>query len=118
MGSIRGQREDAAASCHNEFQAKMSSTAALRYSIKLANSEVKALQASLNDTQNMLNAVRGIQEAAEGKVSQLEKALTVKKDLIETLGILFQNLTAEVQELHTTCNDIFAIDCCQVRSIY
>ena len=34
MGSVRGQSEDAAASCHNEFQAKMSSTAALRYSLK------------------------------------------------------------------------------------
>ena len=116
MGSIRGQSEDAAASCHNEFQAKLSSTSALRYSLKLANSEAKALQTSLNDTQDMLNAVRGIQETAEGKISQLEKALSVKEDFIETLGVLFQNLTKEIQELNTTCNDILAIDCCQVRN--
>lgn len=116
MGSVRGQSEDAAASCHNEFQAKMSSTAALRYSLKLANSEAKALQTSINDTQDMLNAARGIQETAERKEIQLEKVLSAKEDLIETLGILVQNLTAEVQELHTTCNDILAIDCCQVTN--
>ena len=110
VGSIRGSRDDEAASCHNEFQAKMSSTSALKYSLKEAKQEIKRLQVLVNETQDM-------QKAAKRKEIQLERAIMSKQELVEALLVLVQNFTIEVQELHSTCDRALPIDCCQVRNI-
>ena len=110
MGSVRGSSDNEAASCHNEFQAKMSSTSTLRYSLKLAKYEIKEMHVSLNETQD-------IQKSAKRKEIQLEKALISKQELVEALETLVQNFTVEVQELHSTCDKVLPIDCCQVRNI-
>ena len=107
MGSVRGSSDNEVASCHNEFQTKMSSTSTLRHSLKLAKYEIKELHVSLNETQDM-------QEAAKRKEIQLEKALMSKQELVEALEPLVQNFTMEVQELHSTCDRVLPIDCCQV----
>ena len=117
MGSVRGSSDNEAASCHNEFQAKMSSTFAVRYSLKLAKNEIKQLQVSVNETQDMQKAAQDMQKAAKRKELQLEKAIMSKQELVEALLVLVQNFTMEVQELHSTCDRILPIDCCQVRNI-
>lgn len=114
VGSVRGQSEEPsqeAVSCHNEFQAKISSTTAFRQGLKLANNEVRELEASINDTLDVL-------EAANRTKIQLERELMSKQEYVEVLGTYLQNLTTEVQELNTTCDTVLAKDCCQVDEYY
>ena len=84
-----------------------SSTAALQYGLKLAKTEVKGLQASVNDTEDVLNVVKT-------RKMELERAVMSKQEDVEKLESFLQNLTTEVQELHTTCDTVVATDCCQV----
>ena len=120
VGTVRGQGEeasqDAAASCHNIFQTKMSSTTALRYSLKLANNEIKELHVSLNETQDMRKAAQDMLNDAKEKEKEVENEILSKRKYVEELENFIQNLTIEVQELHTTCDSVLAIDCCQVRN--
>ena len=128
VGSVRGQggevSQDAATSCHNIFQSKMSSTSALRYSLKLANNELMELHVSLNETYDMQKAAHAMQKAAQNmlndskrKEKDVEEAIVSKHEYVEELESFIQNLTIEVEELHTICYDgVLAIDCCQVRN--
>ena len=118
MGSVRGSSDvnNEAASCHNKFQAKMSSTSALQYSLKFAKNEIKELHVSVNETQDTQKAAQQMQKAAKRKEKQLERAIMSKQELVEALVVLLQNLTMEAQELNTTCG-VLPIDCCQVRNI-
>lgn len=127
MGSVRGQGEEAsqaaAVSCHNIFQSKISSTTALRYSLKLANNELMELHVSLNETHDMQKAAHEMQKVAQdmlndakGKEKEVENEIVSKRKYVEELENFIQNLTEEVQELHTTCDGVLAIDCCQVRN--
>ena len=127
--SVRGQ--DAAASCHNIFQSKISSTTALQYSLQIANNELKELHVSLNETYEMQKAAHEMQKAAhemqiaaqnmlndsKRKEKDVEEEIMSQKEYIKELEGFIQNLTKEVQELHTTCDGALAIDCCQVRNI-
>ena len=115
MGPVRGSSDDEAASCHNQFQSKMSSASALKYSLKFAKNEIKELHVAVNETQDMQKAAQEMQKAAKRKEIQLERALMSKQELVEALETLVQNFTVEVQELHSTCDKVLPIDCCQVR---
>ena len=127
--SVRGQggevSQDEAASCHNIFQTKMSSTSALQYSLQLAKNEIKELHVSLNETQDMQKAAEEMKKAAQdmlndakGKEKEVEKEIMSKQGYVEELESFIQNLTIEVQELHITCDGILSIDCCQVYKKY
>ena len=64
-----------------------------------------------------MNETQDMQKAAKRKAIKLEKALMSKQELVEALEPLVQNFTMEVQELHSTCDRVLPIDCCQVRDI-
>ena len=63
----------------------------------------------MNDTQDILSA-------ANRTIIELERELMSKQEYVEVLGAFLQNLTMEVQELHTTCDTVVATDCCQVMN--
>ena len=89
-------------SCYNEYEIKLSTRIAYKKQLKYTRNAAKELQTSLND------------KLVE--VQELNTSLNVVQEEADEIEILFNNLTTEVQELHTTCDGVLAVDCCEVRT--
>ena len=88
--------------CYNEYEIKLSNRIVYKQQLKYTRNEAKELQTSLN--------------AKLVEVQELNTSLNVVQEEADEMEIVFNNLTTEVQELHTTCDGVLAVDCCQVRA--
>ena len=94
-------------SCYNEYDIKLSTLIANQQQLQEKRNEAERLESFLNAILVEIQDLNTFQQ-------DLNTLLNTVWEEVDEIESLLNNVTTELKELHTTCDDVLAVDCCQV----